>query len=150
MSLSKIFNEGPEVSLKGSPTVSPTTAALCASVPFFPCSSIIFLALSHAPPALDWKIAIKTPHVVTPARRPPSISAPPIKPTPTGTTIASTPGKTISLIDAVVDMATHLSYSATPSAASKIFRSAAEALDISESYLIITSRAALKAGISLN
>jgi hypothetical protein len=28
ISLIKIFNEGPDVSLKGSPTVSPTTAAL--------------------------------------------------------------------------------------------------------------------------
>jgi hypothetical protein len=28
ISLIKIFNEGPEVSLKGSPTVSPTTLAL--------------------------------------------------------------------------------------------------------------------------
>jgi hypothetical protein len=30
-SLIKIFNEGPEVSFNGSPTVSPTTAALCGS-----------------------------------------------------------------------------------------------------------------------
>ena len=123
---------------------------MCASVPFLPCSSIIFLALSQAPPALDWKIAINTPQVVTPARSPPSISAPPMKPTATGTTMANTPGKTISLIEAVVEMATHLSYSATPSAASKIFRSAAEALDISESYLIITSNAARSAGMSRN
>ena len=88
------------MSLNGSPTVSPTTAALCASVPFLPCSSIIFLALSQAPPAFDWKIAISTPQVVTPASNPPSISAPPMNPTATGTTIASTPGKTISLIEA--------------------------------------------------
>ena len=73
-----------------------------------------------------------------------------MKPTATGTTMANTPGKTISLIEAVVEMATHLSYSATPSAASKIFRSAAEALDISESYLIITSNAARSAGMSRN
>src|SRR5680860_28346 len=44
----RMFNEGPEVSLKGSPTVSPTTAALWASVPLRPSDSIIFLALSHA------------------------------------------------------------------------------------------------------
>src|SRR3989337_2711951 len=31
-----VFNEGPAVSLKGSPTVSPTTAALCASEPLPP------------------------------------------------------------------------------------------------------------------
>jgi len=30
----KIFKAGPEVSFKGSPTVSPTTAALWISVPF--------------------------------------------------------------------------------------------------------------------
>ena len=156
ISFNKIFKDGPDVSLNGSPTVSPTTAALCASVPFFPCSSIIFLALSQAPPALDWKIAIKTPHVVTPASRPPNISAPPIpnhfspKPTTTGTAIARSPGNTISLIDAFVEISTHLSYSATPFAASKIFLSAAVAFDISESYFFITSKAALSAGISLN
>ena len=33
MSLSRMLSEGPEVSLKGSPTVSPTTAALCGSDP---------------------------------------------------------------------------------------------------------------------
>ncbi len=31
ISFSRMFNEGPEVSLNGSPTVSPTTAALCGS-----------------------------------------------------------------------------------------------------------------------
>jgi hypothetical protein len=30
-SLIRIFNEGPDVSFNGSPTVSPTTAALCGS-----------------------------------------------------------------------------------------------------------------------
>ena len=54
-SLIRIFREGPEVSLKGSPTVSPTTAALWQSEPFPPwCpASMYFLALSQAPPALD-------------------------------------------------------------------------------------------------
>ena len=37
ISLINILIEGPEVSLKGSPTVSPTTAALWASEPFPPC-----------------------------------------------------------------------------------------------------------------
>src|SRR5699024_2634128 len=36
ISLIRILIDGPEVSLKGSPTVSPTTAALCASLPFPP------------------------------------------------------------------------------------------------------------------
>jgi hypothetical protein len=31
-----VLMEGPAVSLKGSPTVSPMTAALCASLPFPP------------------------------------------------------------------------------------------------------------------
>ncbi len=35
-SLIRMFREGPEVSLKGSPTVSPTTAALCCSEPLPP------------------------------------------------------------------------------------------------------------------
>jgi len=33
INFNKMFNDGPEVSLNGSPTVSPTTAALCASDP---------------------------------------------------------------------------------------------------------------------
>ena len=54
-----MFSAGPEVSFKGSPTVSPTTAALWISVPFltrYPSSSardplsIYFFALSQAPP----------------------------------------------------------------------------------------------------
>ena len=47
-----------EVSLNGSPTVSPTTVASCKGVPFALSSvSTIFLALSQAPPALAMKIA---------------------------------------------------------------------------------------------
>ena len=74
VSLINIFIEGPEVSLNGSPTVSPVTAALCASEPFFSILPLIstpaskdFFALSHAPPALFWKIAHKTPDTATPA-----------------------------------------------------------------------------------
>jgi hypothetical protein len=36
ITLIKIFIDGPEVSFNGSPTVSPTTAALCASEPLPP------------------------------------------------------------------------------------------------------------------
>ena len=64
--------------------------------------------------------------------------------------IAKIPGRTISLIEAVVEIATHLSYSAIPSAALNIFWSAFEALDISELFFFITSSAALSAGMSLN
>lgn len=35
LSFTKIFSEGPDVSFRGSPTVSPITAALCTSEPFF-------------------------------------------------------------------------------------------------------------------
>ena len=69
-----MFIDGPEVSLNGSPTVSPVTAALCASEPLKVISPLImtpasndFLALSHAPPALFWKIAQSTPDTATPA-----------------------------------------------------------------------------------
>ena len=36
ISLIRMLSDGPDVSLKGSPTVSPTTAALCVSEPFPP------------------------------------------------------------------------------------------------------------------
>src|SRR3954449_1489164 len=52
-----------EVSLKGSPTVSPTTEASWRGVPFILSSvSTIFLALSQAPPALAMKIAWNRPN----------------------------------------------------------------------------------------
>src|SRR5660397_299043 len=53
ISLIRIFMDGPEVSLNGSPTVSPTTAAAWLSEPLPPYLpvSMYFLALSHAPPA---------------------------------------------------------------------------------------------------
>ena len=53
-----------EVSLKGSPTVSPTTVASCRSVPFiFSSVSTSFLALSQAPPALAMKMAWYRPKI---------------------------------------------------------------------------------------
>ena len=52
-----------EVSLNGSPTVSPTTVASCSGVPFaFSSVSTTFLALSQAPPALAMKMAWKSPN----------------------------------------------------------------------------------------
>ena len=45
MSLMRMLSDGPEVSLRGSPTVSPITAALCASEPLGPRD----LACSEAP-----------------------------------------------------------------------------------------------------
>src|SRR5207247_2643874 len=73
-SLINTWMEGPAVSLNGSPTVSPTTAALCASLRFFstcpvvglrtPSDSIHFFALSQAPPELFNIVAIKIPAIV--------------------------------------------------------------------------------------
>src|SRR6056297_2059636 len=142
ISFNRMFNEGPEVSLNGSPTVSPTTPALCGSEPLpystpsiVTPSSIIFLALSHAPPALDWNKAIRTPAEVTPASNPPSICAPNVgsslmnpgtNPNSTGTTTAKVPGTTISRMEAEVEISTHFSYSAFPSAASNAARSSSD------------------------
>jgi hypothetical protein len=55
MSFNRMLSDGPAVSLKGSPTVSPTTAALCGSDPFPPrCpSSMNFFALSAARSRLE-------------------------------------------------------------------------------------------------
>src|SRR3989338_4866856 len=77
------FKEGPAVSLKESPTVSPTTAALCASLPLppkFP-SSIYFFALSHAPPAVVIEIASRKPDAINPAKSPPRACGPNKNPT---------------------------------------------------------------------
>ena len=76
MTLMRMFMAGPEVSLKGSPTVSPTTAALWLSEPLPPWApvSMYFLALSHAPPALAMKIARQKPATKAPARKPPRVS----------------------------------------------------------------------------
>ncbi len=114
-------------------------------------SSIIFLALSHAPPAFDWNSAINTPADVTPARRPPSISGPPMKPNRTGTITARRPGTTISRMDACVEIATHFSYSAFPSAASKVFLSSSDqSFNLLPSFLFIAASALDNSGISLN
>src|SRR5476651_2021031 len=78
---------GPAVSLYGSPTVSPVTAALCASEPLPPKwpSSIYFLALSQAPPPVVIEIATNRPVTMVPTSRPPSAFGPSTTPTITGT-----------------------------------------------------------------
>src|ERR1044071_3032484 len=92
---------GPAVSLNGSPTVSPTTAALCVSDPFPPyCPiSINFLALSQAPPLLLRNVAINIPAIVPTINNAATASAPTPKkrkmtPTATGINTASIPGRT--------------------------------------------------------
>ena len=100
------------MSLKGSPTVSPTTAALWASEPLppqFP-SSMYFLALSQAAPPLDIWMARRSPVTITPTRRPPKAKGPSIKPTNTGANTASKPGRIICLKAARVTISTQTSY----------------------------------------
>ena len=66
ISLIRMLMDGPLVSFIGSPTVSPTTADLCASERFLCTSpfttslpaSMYFFALSQAPPELEALIAI--------------------------------------------------------------------------------------------
>ena len=115
----RIFIDGPEVSLKGSPTVSPTTAAAWTSDPLPPRLpfSTYFLALSQAPPALAMVRASRTHAINPPPRVPPRASAPKVKPTNGGTATAITPGKSIRFNAAAVAMSTHLalSGSAVPS-----------------------------------
>ena len=85
----RMLSAGPEVSFRGSPTVSPTTAALYCSEPFIlstPASSLIpneeiyFLALSHAPPVLAEAVANITPETIAPGRNPASKTGPKMKP----------------------------------------------------------------------
>ena len=91
MSLIRMLRDGPDVSLNGSPTVSPTIVALWANEPFppkFP-SSIFFLALSQAPPAF----AINTASIIAldkaPISRPPRPFSPKRNPTIRGDTTST-------------------------------------------------------------
>jgi len=102
--LIKIFKEGPEVSFKGSPTVSPTTAALCSSDPFFLTSpkllvnyplSIYFLALSQAPPEFALEIAIETPETSIPGKIPATAIGPKSNPIINGVPITIAAGANI-------------------------------------------------------
>ena len=107
-SLMRMFKDGPEVSLKGSPTVSPTTAALCCSEPLPPWwpDSIYFLALSQAPPALDMNTAMTKPVTDTPPSNPTTPVGPRISPVRMGTMMASNAGTTISCRAPLVQRAT--------------------------------------------
>ena len=110
MSFIKILRDGPEVSLHGSPTVSPTIAALWASLPFpprFP-ASMYFFALSHAPPAFARNIANKKPDAVAPASKPTRADRFHI-PTISGARTAMITGSIISLNAPFVAIFMHLS-----------------------------------------
>ena len=107
--------------LRGSPTVSPVTLALCASDPFPPKLpiSMYFFALSHAPPTLSRNSAMRMPVTVANIINPPRHAAPrsgrpvisPMKrnmtPTNVGTATARMPGNRISRSAARVTSSTH-------------------------------------------
>merc|ERR1719469_262020 len=139
INLIRMFNEGPEVSLKGSPTVSPITHALPCSVFLSPTFSQSFLALSQAPPALDIMMASIAPETMEPARRPMRHCGPTRNPMQIGERMAYAPGATISLTEDAVEMATHLSESGSTSSPGPI-----------TSPLLIFSRTSRRPGISLN
>src|SRR5436309_6831788 len=83
-SLISTCSDGPAVSLNGSPTVSPTTAALCGSERLpttWPSTlnspdSMYFLALSQAPPPLFMTVASRIPAIVPTMSRAATDSAP--------------------------------------------------------------------------
>ena len=111
ISLIRIFKLGPDVSLNGSPTVSPTTVALWTSLPLPPKlpSSTYFLALSHAPPAFAMKMASTKPLLNPPISRPSTPGTPKISPVAIGAMIAISDGITISRCAPFVEIATQRS-----------------------------------------
>mmetsp|Transcript_4160 Transcript_4160/g.10681 ORF Transcript_4160/g.10681 Transcript_4160/m.10681 type:complete len:294 (-) Transcript_4160:1147-2028(-) len=110
INLIRMLRAGPLVSLNGSPMVSPTTQALCVSLPFPPYElsfSMYFFELSQAPPALDIVTASTNPLAIAPPSKPPRHLPPISKPTAIGERIARTPGRTISCTLAVVQREMH-------------------------------------------
>merc|ERR1711981_887838 len=104
-----MFNAGPEVSLRGSPTVSPVTAFLCAAEPFRwlgprPPASMYFFELSQAPPVLLIEIANCTLDTIAPERSPAVAFFPKPKPATSGERITKAPGASISRREASVEI----------------------------------------------
>jgi len=97
--------------------VSPITAALCSSEPFFLITpstsyypdSIYFLALSQAPPELADEVAMVTPETRIPGKRPATAVGPKKSPRIKGARITRRPGANISLRDDLVEISIHLS-----------------------------------------
>ena len=95
ISLIRMFKLGPLVSLRGSPTVSPITAALWMSLPFLTTTSpsfirpasMYFLALSHAPPVFEAETAICTPLTIAPGKNPSKAFGPKTNPRAKGVTV---------------------------------------------------------------
>lgn len=100
----RIFKEGPLVSLRGSPTVSPITEALCSSVPFILLDSKNFLALSQAPPLLAALTANYTELTIIPGNNPIKLLQPKNKPNTKGIPKTKIPGPIISLRLAFVEI----------------------------------------------
>ena len=99
---------GPAVSLYGSPTVSPVTAALWASDPLPPWapSSMCFFALSQAAPPVVMEIATNKPVTIEPTRSPPSALAPNSNPTIRGARTGMSAGAIIAFWAVAVTMRT--------------------------------------------
>ena len=86
--------------------MSPITAALCGSLPlakYYPVvlsykwpPSINFLALSQAPPALAYEVAIETADTKAPGNKPATAYGPMNKPITNGVKITKQPGAIIS------------------------------------------------------
>ncbi len=128
ISFIQTFIAGPLVSLRGSPTVSPQTAAVCSISPFLTIdpslpglrnssgrkrlpASTYFFALSHAPPVLEAENAIYIPETMLPASIPLTNLYPSRIPHKIGDRTTRAAGAIIFLSDALVAMATHLSWS---------------------------------------
>ena len=96
----RISREGPTVSLRGSPTVSPITVASWVGEPLpspsTPPASTNFFALSQAPPLLAVNRASITADIVAPISRPPAKLGPNMKPLTRGTPTARNTGSFIS------------------------------------------------------
>ena len=99
MVLMKMSSATPTTSLRVSPTVSPTTAALWAGEPLpWPSSapdSIYFMALSNAPPELPMNSARGMATMVAPTSKPPTNSTPNRKPPTMGISSAITEGSSM-------------------------------------------------------
>jgi hypothetical protein len=111
VSFIQILSEGPATSFNGSPTVSPTTAAACAEVPFTqnPLDSILFLVLSHNAPPNVKKDARSAAEHVPPHSRSPSACGLSTRPTRIGDARVSKVGKIIFFKAFFVLISTHFS-----------------------------------------
>merc|ERR1712186_213172 len=114
VSFMTMFSAGPEVSFRGSPTVSPVTEFLCASEPLRnsgprPPAEMYFFELSHAPPVLLMEMANCTLDTSAPESKPAQAFLPKPRPATSGLRITRAPGASISRKDASVEMRMHLS-----------------------------------------